>query len=214
MCKKKLKTLKDKMRDVTNKLPRTKNGLPDFDRGARWTFFESLLFMKDEFLTREPFYKHDYDPDTDDLDDCESTEDNSFSTSVSECRKSNSKHTPYSVSVNNPTPVSKSLMASKMPPRISATELPCKRLRGQTEDASDEDFETPRVPEISSRDEWDTFCSSISCDLRKIRDPLLVMEVKAKIHQTVHAAVLQQLQQDKQQEQETEPAFVHKNELV
>ena len=52
--KKKLKTLKDKMRTVCASLPKTKSGQPSFEEAThvKWPFYHSMLFMKDQFIGR------------------------------------------------------------------------------------------------------------------------------------------------------------------
>ena len=55
-CKKKLKCLKDKMREICSKLPKTASGQPAFQSGeeiVRWQYYKPLLFMKDQFIGRQ-----------------------------------------------------------------------------------------------------------------------------------------------------------------
>ena len=55
-CKKKLKNLKDRMREISAKLPKTKSGQPAFDKGettVRWPFYKPLLLMRDQFVGRQ-----------------------------------------------------------------------------------------------------------------------------------------------------------------
>ena len=54
-CRKKLKTLKDRMRSVCASLPKTTSGQPAFDQTThiRWQFYDAMLYMKDCFIGRD-----------------------------------------------------------------------------------------------------------------------------------------------------------------
>lgn len=47
------------------------------------------------------------------------------------------------------------------------------------------------------QDEWDRFTSSICCDLRKLKDPVLIMQTKINITRDVNQAVMEQLMLDR-----------------
>lgn len=189
-CKKKLKNLKDRMREVCSKLPKTRSGQPAFESGettVRWPHYKPLLFMKDQFIGRPMIGNVEGEGDL----ECQSILSDDSYIGAESSRTS--------------TP---SLPLSTQTPKPKSTEI--KKARSKSKrDGMEEEFlaiergkmESLRMalemkPEME-QDEWDKFSSSICCDLRKLKDPFIILRVKANIHRQVNDAVLEQLSLDR-----------------
>ncbi|KAK7490588.1 hypothetical protein BaRGS_00018191 [Batillaria attramentaria] len=187
MCKKKLKNLKDKMREVTNKLPKTKSGQPAFEKGAnvvRWPFYEPMLFMKDQFLGRE--MQGSFHTSTQD----ESLQEDSVLPTPVDSDDDTSAESPFPSAekpkLTQPKPGRMTKKASLEEQFLSVER---EKLANLKKVVAAEECKEPA-------DEWGPFCSSLACDLRKLKDPYLVMQVRGDINRIVNDAVLKQLQRN------------------
>lgn len=178
------------MRDISNKLPKTKSGQPAFEKGehvVRWPYYQAMLFMKDQFMGREmcgTFYVSTQE---------ESQQEGSgFSSVDSEDEMS------IESSLSRPEiPMPMAQKETRSTPRM------CKKARLADDFLSIEREEIVSLRKALTaeeltepKDEWSAFCISMAYDLRKLKDPCLKMRVKGDINKIVNDAVLQQIQQD------------------
>ena len=177
--------LKDKMRDICAKLPRTPNGDPDYESGkklVKWPFYKALLFMKGEFTGRDMqaiFH------------DASTAGNNDSQLSPLEEAKGDRE-------LPNQSP------AACLDVRLKENKdlgPPSKKTRF-TEDfftvekEKMKNFNEVFFPSEKPKDEWSAFCSAIVHDLRKLKDPFLIMQTKADLNRIVSEAVFCQLQKE------------------
>lgn len=188
-CKKKLKNLKDRMREVCSRLPKTKSGQTAFEKGEAtvcWAYYKPMLFMKDQFVGRSMISNVEGDLmsqsvlSDDSMDGSEATR---TSTPVSE------QSSEASSSRNQ---------KKKAPPKYNRQKLEEEFLAIEREKMDNMKTALQMKPEQPT-DEWDKFSASINCDLRKLKDPFIILRVKADIHKEVNNAVLEQLSLDRGQ---------------
>lgn len=181
------------MRVVCNALPKTKSGQPAFDtheNTVRWPFYKAMLFMKEQFIGREM--------------------DGSF-------HSCNVSPVPTSL-ISDDERSECSVVSPQEPVAVDITERepPTKKGKPQTASAKHrmtEEFlslEKEKIANIrkmfektSEDDEWSKFTGSLCCDLRKIKDPYLIMRVKTEMTRVVNDIVMQQLSMDSAQQAST-----------
>ncbi|XP_076439697.1 uncharacterized protein LOC143279521 [Babylonia areolata] len=190
-CKKKLKNLKDKMRDICNKLPKTKNGHPAFEKGehlVRWPFYHAMLFMKDQFLGRDIRGSCHLS-----ITQEESQQEGSCVCSPVESDDETSSESSLAQPETQMPLLQKKTRST---PRMSQK----RRFADEFLSIEREQMASLRkaVTAEELKDEWSAFCTSVAYDLRKLTDPYLKMRVKSDINKLVNDAVLQQLKQDAQ----------------
>ncbi|XP_035824277.1 uncharacterized protein LOC106011113 [Aplysia californica] len=203
-CAKKLKNLKDSMRAQVAKLPKTKYGLPAFESSDNitWPFFKRMLFMKNEFLGRKivpsSLVEFDEVEDQEDASEAEqmdnTDEEPGITYTVSELspEQSTSSDTPQIPTTQDTCRVCDQSLNSS-----TATTNTHNKRRRLHNHSTDFDFEDERKPVVLDRvtttDELDTFALDIANDLRKIKDPLKLMQAKAGIRRIAEEFVMNEL---------------------
>lgn len=187
------------MRLVCNALPKTKSGQPAFDSHesiVRWPFYKAMLFMRDQFVGRQmdgSFHSSNPSPVSPSLipDDEES-----------ECSAGPSHQEPVGADKVEPEP----------PAKKAKIKTPYKKHQITEEFLSLEKEKIANIKknfeQTSEDDEWTRFTGSLCCDLRKIKDPYLIMRVKTEMTRVVNDVVLQQLSKDNGQQASTSQSVV------
>lgn len=166
------------MREVCGKLPKTSSGQPAFDKHeefVRWPYYKPMLFMKDQFIGRDLHGSfHDDITVEPTVVGSDASEDQALESS-----------TPHASSsgLNRETDC---IIRKSKKARLNEEFLQIEREKMRNLQA----FITKSN---ESSDEWTTFCSAISHDLRKLTDPMLMLRTKATINAVINNAVLQQL---------------------
>lgn len=172
------------MREICAKLPKTRSGQPAFETGetvVRWPYYKPLLFMRDQFLGRAMIGNVE----------CETAPQSVASISEE------SNDGPESMMV-----ASESTLEGSTTAEADANPVTRKNTPRRKRQRLDEEFlaiEKEKMINFKKaietqemKDEWDLFSSSMCCDLRKLKDPLIIMRVKANINKCVNDAVLDQ----------------------
>lgn len=181
------------MREICAKLPKTKSGQPAFEIGetvVRLPYYKPLLFMRDQFVGRAMVGNVE----------CETAPQSV--TSISD----ESNDGPDSMMVASESTLERSWEGSTPAAEADANPVTRKNTPRRKRQTLDEEFlaiEKEKMINFKKaietqemKDEWDLFSSSMCCDLRKLKDPLIIMRVKANINKCVNDAVLDQLSLD------------------
>lgn len=189
-CKKKLKVLKDKMREVCSKLPKTSSGYPAFEKGeyiVRWPFYRAMLFMKDQFIGKEVQWPtQDSMIDEVPMMDSDTSADQHYPILMPSVTKFSFSPEYQPACVD---PIKKKLENDipDVPSRAA------KRPHFTEEFLDAERVTPPNFGRSQPHDEWAAFCDAIACDLRKLKDPFLINKTKSDLYRVVNEAVYCQL---------------------
>ena len=208
------------MRDIVSKLPRSNRGQPDLDTAeqhVRWPFFKPMLFMVDEFLgsgnskdtSSNGIFNHDLQAVKEEtlssVDQHETESDGESMLSLPLDGPEQGAGPTITTAMRAPAGVSGAQSQSRL-----MHEPPAKRTRNGTGEtflsfeglhqlktlfSSSQEEKRQSLPQ--PQDECQTFCDAIAFDLRKLEDPLLMMQVKRDIYSIVNSAVMEQLQQSR-----------------
>ncbi|GFO36492.1 transcription factor adf-1 [Plakobranchus ocellatus] len=207
---KKLKNLKDTMRSKVAKLPKTESGSPLFSASheIRWPYFHRLLFMKDEFLgSRCATLNIECDDDSDDAGGLALLGNYENLSGVQASEKIDSiQALLVKTEHENMSDVSNHSWDSR-----DDTRKENKRKRGASHSnsnshshsqshSSQPDFRQRNMTangKVPAFDEFETFALDIANDLRKIKSPLQLMRIKAKIRRVTEEFVISELIQSK-----------------
>jgi len=171
-CSRKLKRLKDSMRQQVAKLSKTKSGLPDFKSThmITWPYFSQMLCMKDEFINTKKNQLY-FEVDQSQSDDNETT-DISKESSV----------------VDDSDELSSDQGACPCTHEGSASSQNRSQRNKRRHPQSSHKQETVR-----DTDEFDVFAFDIANDLKKINSQVNLLCAKSKIRRIVEEFVMSEL---------------------
>ncbi|GFR81619.1 hypothetical protein ElyMa_000608300, partial [Elysia marginata] len=193
-CKKKLKNLKDRIREISAKLPKTKSGQSAFDKGettVRWPFYKPLLFMRDQFVGR-PMVSN---VETEVLlgasaiySDAEESDDGASLTTDTPTTTQPSTSTE---AMTEKPPAKKVMKVKHKSSHRQVLEEELLSIEREKMNSMKKAIEVQQAQQ--EQDEWDQFTSAICCDLQKLKDPVLIMQAKINITRDVSEVVMEQL---------------------
>lgn len=188
-CKKKLKNLKDRMREVCGKLPKTKSGQPAFESGemiVRWPYYKPLLFMRDQFVGRDMVGNVECTNPSQCMDN---TADESLDGTESIVSQLTEPSTTSEVDQSK---------KNKIAPKPKRQKLDEEFLAIEREKIDSLKKALVIDGTTKTQDEWDTFSQCICSDLCKLKDPVIILRAKASINKIVNDSVLEQISLDRE----------------